>query len=242
MNLDHIATAAAVNARVFPGLPVVSSHQTARRRVIGSTVTDLDAAIGEDVDVGNMPSVKLQSVNDGQVEVRMQLNTRYASSLFGQWPAMDAAVADIVRQAKQMSAGPYTLKTLRALGHPYGRGAAGPRKTPRGLRYVKGRTGSVPNLTQVNVQSGELQRSWRGKVSATPSGVTMTVSNLARHAAYVALGTRKMQAHFPLPYLLVANRSMLMGAWQKDVRAARQRYLSRRAVMDATAQILGSVV
>jgi hypothetical protein len=232
-NLQAMEAAADRARGIYPGLPVVASHATRRRPRLGATLTDLNQEVGDPVDVFNMPSVKLQSTGDGGVEVKMQLNTRYAEQLPDEPEELKAVVDDIVKQARVMSRGPFTLARLRALGHPYGRDADGPRKTPKGLRHIKGRRGAVPDLTVVNQQSGDLARSWKSEVTRSGRGIRLTVANMAQHAAYVALGTRRMQAHFPLPYLLVKNQSAIRSAWQKQVRKARQEFLKQTAELEA---------
>lgn len=215
--------------RPFPGLPRVASAATKRAPIIGQTVTDIQREHHAPIEIANIPSAKIVPINDGKdgAKVVITLNTRYAAHL-GDLKAVIAVADAMVARAESMSHGPLKAKTLRALGHPYGRDKEGPRRVPKGyggksLVHIKGVRGSVPNLSVINEQTGKLARSWSSEVRKTDSGAVVEIINSTEYSIFLAAGTGRMQAHGPFSFLPATFKGQLLGAWQKEIRAARLR-------------------
>lgn len=105
-----------------------------------------------------------------------------------------------VQDHYELTSGKITTKTLRRLGHPFGRGQApqkrgqgnanlAPRHTPKARLTKVGMRGKVPSLP-INAQSGRLRRSFRVNDSANVVGL----SNSAPYARYILspVGTKYM--------------------------------------------------
>ncbi len=138
---------------------------------------------------------------------------------------------------RQLSRGPYSLRQLRLMGHPYGWGAPGqaawqrfrqPRRMPymgrhRYLRGVRLR-GAMPDRAVINLQTGRLYRSWRMEVRALATGLVIRFIAGTRYAWYLARGTVRMQPHGPwgpvarrmMPQLFEAWRRAAWEAWRKQ--------------------------
>lgn len=148
-----------------------------------------------------------------------------------------------LKHLRTMSLGPYSLKTLREMGHPYGYGERGeppswqrlrrPRTIPRALGRQAMRPGfrhPAPDRAFVNLQSGDFYRAWRRLQLQWYGGINLLWINPTRQAWWLAHGTYKMQAHGPwatvaeelLPRLHAAWRRATYRAWRKQVQRLRQ--------------------
>lgn len=114
------------------------------------------------------------------------------------------------------SHGPLTLKMLKAMGHPYGFNGTLRNPVPRQLpksaqRHVKGSgiRGSVPNLTIVNIQTGDFEAAWASEVYIKDDSIVCKLSNSMEYAWYLAGGTTIMQAHGPFSVAVVRYMSEL---------------------------------
>lgn len=96
-----------------------------------------------------------------------------------------------VQDGINLTKGGISQRQLKAMGHPYGRGANASQSTPGGLKR-KGRS-SAP-LLPINQQTGKLRRGWRMVAKGTPGKRTYTVFNTAKHARFILSpwGTKKM--------------------------------------------------
>jgi hypothetical protein len=166
----------------------------------------------------------------------VQLQSRYARwidlsqvlEIAGRW----------LEGMRQLSRGPYTLRQLARMGHPYGWGPApgwlrflSPRRIPRMGRhaFVRGirLRGAMPDRAVINLQTGRLYESWRMEWRRTQGGLELRFVNDAPYAWYLARGTIRMQAHGPwgpivqrlMPALVDAWRRAALEAWRQ--RAAR---------------------
>lgn len=100
----------------------------------------------------------------------------------------DKIVRESMQDGINLTGGGLSLKRLRKMGHPYGRGPRPNTFSGGGLKRGAGRM-KAPNLP-INQQSGRLRRSWHVK----RTGLTWVLSNKARHHKYILSpwGTRKM--------------------------------------------------
>lgn len=162
-------------------------------------------------------------------------------------------IRDLDRQwyqaLRRMSLGPYSLKRLEAMGHPYGydhpRSRSGhvtptwgSTKKPRSIPGFKGekRTGPrgfTPNRSVINIQSGKLYRSWRYSVLPHDQGVTLNFWNEAKsergapYPFFLAHGTIFMQAHGPWSYVAEQMMPELHREWRTGAAEA-----ARTAALD----------
>ncbi len=148
-----------------------------------------------------------------------------------------------LKHLRTMSLGPYSLKTLREMGHPYGFGERGEPpswqrlKRPRAIPRAVGRQAIRPNFRQpapdrafINLQSGDLYRSWHKMQLQWYGGLNLLWLNSTRQAWWLAHGTYRMQAHGPwatvaeelLPRLHKAWRRATYRAWRAQARRMRQ--------------------
>lgn len=217
--------------QLVKGLPAVkSARQSARNPNIGATQTDLSRGAdksrwNEPVEVANTPSVKIAPNPHGEgIAVIIRLNSRYMDTM--EMGEIGRVAEMMTEQMRVLSRGPYTTKMLREMQHPYGREKNNQtRKVARGyngksIGHVKGIRGSVPTLTVINSQRGELERAWKCEVERDETGVTILIINDTPYATFLALGTTKMQAHGPWSFVPTMFRSMMLSAWQKQVRGA----------------------
>lgn len=100
-------------------------------------------------------------------------------------------VEQMLGHAVAQTSGPISSATLRALGHPFGRG--------RGRINAKGRMrigpkGVAPKLP-INAQTGELRRSWRITRKPVATGQVFELAPTSPHAIVLAPGgTKRMVA------------------------------------------------
>lgn len=119
----------------------------------------------------------------------------------------------VLAQLKAMSRGPLTKRELRRLGHPYGfnrsnlngRQIQSARVVPRygngkSLNHVQGVRGSVPTLSVINKQSGELEKAWHWDWTRDENGFEIRFWNEKPYAWMLANGSKRMQAHGPFSY------------------------------------------
>lgn len=154
---------------------------------------------------------------------------------------IDQIAEEWLKHLRTMSLGPYSLKLLREMGHPYGFGKRGerpswerlqrPRATPSmGGQRNRGFRAPVPDRSIVNLQSGDMYRSWRRQKLQWYGGLNLLFLNPMHYAFYLAHGTYKMQAHGPwqavaqelLPRLHEAWRRATFRAWRASMKRKRQ--------------------
>ncbi|MCD6352304.1 MAG: hypothetical protein J7M26_09315 [Armatimonadetes bacterium] len=171
----------------------------------------------------------------GPTVQEVRLHSRYARE-------MDLrAVLDVANRwleaMRQLSHGPYSLRELARMGHPYGWGTttvaswsrlASPRPIPRmgRHRYLRGLNlrGPMPNRAVINLQSGRLAQSWRLEVRRLARGLVLRFIADPSYAWYLARGTIYMQPHGPwgpvaqrlFPMLLAAWRRAAWEAWRRQ--------------------------
>lgn len=119
--------------------------------------------------------------------------------------AMRATGVVAVRRARELSSGPYSLKRLRRMNHPY-------RRPPHGIGAAR------PEV--INVQSGRFREEWRMVNWTSPGqksgyGITVKLENRAPHARYMG-GTKRM-VHRPIMRAIVQT---VMPEQRKNVRHA----------------------
>ena len=236
MNLNRFVDAAALAGRVVPGLPSVpSSPLAARKPNIGATSTNLDVPM-DSISASNQPSVKVLRLSDGSVAVEIRRNVRFPGLIDDRdGVGMRRLGTDMVRQMKASSKGALSTRTLRKMGHPYGRNARGTMRGKLGsIGRVSGVRGSVPSLSVVNSQSGAFARAWDSEVETDATGVTLRLTNDTEYSAFLAFGTSKMQAHGPFTAVPVRNLSRINSEWQRAVKAA---YSRKKLESDAMSQL-----
>ncbi len=190
-------------------------------------------------------SVTIYRTPGGQTIQKVVLRSRYAR--FMDLSEIERIAREWFARLMQMSLGPYTLKELRRMGHPYGYGPRGsrpswhrllqPRCIPRMGRaaYIAGWRGRVPDRSIINIQTGNLFRSWYYRILPWHGGVTIIWGNRAEYAWYLVHGTAKMQAHGP--WETVARRLLprLHAAWRRAAQAAWRRLRAQEAQFSADA-------
>ena len=175
------------------------------------------------VEAVGMPSLRMYLNDNNNTVASLRRMTNYMEYIeASDLSAMRAIAQGAYFMMKNMSQGPYTLKVLRAMGHPYGFDKVVEdgtiRKVPRRVRryvpgvgsigHAKGVRGSVPNMTVINKQSGNLDRSWRWGFTMDKNGITLNWWNEAKskdgfpYPFALMGGTVKMQAHGPWTYVL----------------------------------------
>lgn len=191
------------------------------------------------MDTVGYPSVDVYRTPAGRTIQKIILRSQYTQ---------DIDVSGIERLAREwmhymrfMSLGPYSLRLLRKMGHPYGYGKAGsapswerlgaPRRVPRmgRLAYIRGIRGRVSDRSLVNLQSGEFWRAWSWRLLRWHGGLTLLVLNPTPQAWWLAHGTYRMQAHGPwatvakrmLPRMHAAWRLAAYHAWRRGVQRAK---------------------
>jgi len=214
-------------ARMMPGLPKAApANLSGRSPNMGRTITDLSNR--GPIPVSGLPSVKLSPRESGRLDsgVKVTMALRLKNALAkGEWGQINERdlqpvqrVLDfMVKDAIALSQGPYSLRQLAAMGHPYGRDSGTPRKVPN-LSHVKKIKGTVPSLSVINKQSGNLLRLWSSRLVMTEDGVDALLENSAPYAFYLAAGTRNMQAHGPFTTVAARHRSALLSAWMQVAR------------------------
>jgi len=201
------------------------------------------------------PSVDVYRAPSGDVIQKVILRTRYM-----RWIELDEIeqiIQDWYDLCRIMSLGPYTLKDLEELGHPYGWGERGSKPSWARLRFpraipamgaaahIRGLRGRVPDRSIVNIQSGAFYESWYTQLLPWYGGVTILIGNRTFYGWFLAHGTIYMQAHGPwetvarrlLPRMHTAWRRAAYRAWRKK-RAAEAQFgegmmESQQAIYDA---------
>ena len=163
--------------------------------------------------------------HNGSASVSMRFSTPYMEYIRdSDLTKFRSIVATMVNTAVAMSKGPYSLKLLAAMGHPYAtapstedrvkalrrkghnvpRYHAQPRidKPNLSIGHIKGIRGSVATLAVTNIQSGHFSESWSSKVVRDAGGVSAVLLNSAIYAYYLLEGTDKMIAHGPWEYVM----------------------------------------
>jgi hypothetical protein len=244
MNLHKLAD----NARDLKGtfrVPALPPTPTVRAPRRGETSTDLanlrPLSQMPTVDVVNQPAMKVVGRPDGSAVVSIRRNTRFIgmvedSDLAGLEKVAKAIMDDMVRQSQ----GPLTTRMLRRMGHPYGRNARGRMRGKLGnIGKVHGIRGSVPNLAVINRQSANgLASQWRHEIKRDAGGVTIEFINEAPYAAYLALGTRKMQAHGPFTNAPLRRIGQINAQWNAAIRKATRRKANEFGIEHAVARSL----
>lgn len=143
-----------------------------------------------------------------------------------------------------MSRGPYSLKQLAQMGHPYAKNKAVikpkptstkshnvPRFQPsKAIGHVKGIRGSVPTLAVTNVQSGHFADSWETETNMDAGGLTGILRNVAEYAFYLMDGTDKMIAHGAFEYAIRLFAARLNAAWAAIITTAWRRQPAQRGM------------
>lgn len=202
------------------------------------------------MDMVGHPSVNLTMSGQGNTVLTMHLRSAYASQI--DLTQIKALARDCWMAMKRLSHGPYSLKDLRKMGHPYGFGATttpswqrlnNPRAIPSfSIGQRRGARAAVPNGAVINRQSGLLERSWHYSVMPWAEGVNVVFWNTAKSkegAAYpwfLAHGTVKMQPHGPWASVTEELLPDIQNAWRQGARDAsmRQRAIDRQFGEDAT--------
>lgn len=114
------------------------------------------------------------------------------------------------RQAQALSSGPYSLKELRKMGHPYAKRAPNP-----------------PMMAGVvNVQSGQFRAAWSRKLGQFGNwwfgGMRSTLTNASPEAGYLKSGPRSKMIARPIWNLI--------GATIRPIRRSKLRAALRRAL------------
>ncbi len=141
---------------------------------------------------------------------------------------------------KAMSRGPYSLKLLAAMGHPYGydgvknhtRVVRGVARQVMGLSigHIKGTRGSVPTMTIANEQSGDMVKAFEARLIQTSDGVILEIRNTAKakktgfpYPWALAASTSKMAAHGPWTYVPMRFLPLFNAAWTRATVASYHR-------------------
>lgn len=185
------------------------------------------------------PSVDVYRTPAGNTVQKVILRSGYAPDI--DVSGIERLAREWMRYLRTMSLGPYSLRLLRAMGHPYGYGERGskrswerlgsPRAIPRmgRLGYIRGMRGRVSDRSIINLQSGDLWRAWDWRLLRWHGGVTLLFTNPTPQAWWLAHGTIYMQAHGPwatvaqrvLPAMHAAWRQAAYEAWRRGVQRAR---------------------
>jgi hypothetical protein len=230
MNLLKLADAARdarKMQRLVPGLPAVrSSPLAARSPQVGATITNLDNP-SPVARVQGRPSMKLERLPDGGLRLRIQSNVTRAALLDeADLASLRTIAQNMVSRARAQSQGPLSLKDLRRRGHPYGRNARGLMRGKLGrIGSVKGARGAVPNLSVVNRQTGVFAAAWVAEAGLNDRGPYIDLINESEIAAYLGMGTRRMQAHGPWTHVAINAVPAISSAIQKMVYEGNRRKL-----------------
>jgi hypothetical protein len=243
-------TRGAIAGRGTPSLPGIRTKGGVTGQGVNMPRAERDGVTIEEPYIAavGMPSIRVTANSDGSVQTTKAYLSAYTPFISApDWNRMKSVVRKIKRRAEMLSKGRLTLKRLRQLNHPYGKGLykagsegltgrALKRRKRRGLGRLT-RLKGVSNMAVVNVQSGEFQRSWATQIKLVKAvgravGVIIVLANLSEHAAYL-LGTKTMRAHGPFltavqlykPELDRIWREITRRAWQKmkQLKAAAQR-------------------
>lgn len=189
--------------------------------------------------------------NDNVTVGESSLSSPYASQM------TEADLAGVTSQAgrmlemmKLMSAGPYTSRDLRLMGHPYGYDEVDDKKVPRkvgrygragnrvSIGHPKGVRGSVPTMNVINSQSGDLQHAWQWGYELTPTGISVKFWNDSLSANqgpklwWLTAGTKKMQPHSPVWYVAQRMLPDLEREWRKATQEAQSRQQMRERMLE----------
>lgn len=193
----------------LPNLPRLPGH----RRDSGGTTTHLVNPRPYSEVIGH-PSMRVERTEGGGVQTILKRNAKAAEFMTAEdFRKFGRILEQVKAEAVRLSMGPLSLKELRRRGHPYGRGGI------RGRIARSGRAG-IPSLAVVNKQSGELARSWDIRIKRGKSGADFILENTARHAAFTALGTKRMKAHGPETAALQRQLNKLDAAWRVAAKEA----------------------
>lgn len=135
-------------------------------------------------------------------------NVRAKRIIGGQKAAAKRIEDVLMERADWWSSGPYSLRVLAKMGHPYARRRMSLRtgRTGRKTRIYAVRVGEkFPN--RINVQSGDFRSSWKTRVSHGPNKLIVELSNDSEHAKYLTkAGTSKMVPRNPLAGIMRESR------------------------------------
>jgi hypothetical protein len=181
------------------------------------------------VPVAGIASAQVLQRRGGGVTLRTRLSSNYAATLDDS--GINQIAERMTQQMRDMSRGQWSLKAIAAAGHFYGRDKGGiGRRLPGRGRHVIGVHGSVPSLTVINEQTGQLLRSWDYSVTRDAAGVTIEIFNTAPESWFVTAGTIKMQAHSPVVFVMQMFRGTLMTEWRREASAAYHRQKAQAAL------------
>jgi hypothetical protein len=208
---------------IVPGLPAAPGQS---KTGTGKTLTNLFAPL-DVAAVSGMSNVQLKRLQGGGIAVEVHRQSKYVEFIEdGDLAGLRKIAARMVEHAQSQSQGTLSSKTLAKRGHPFGHGETGL------MRGKVGRSG-VPSLHVVNRQSGEFEDSWSSAVLLDRKGVLVRLLNTAPHAAALAMGTVRMQAHGPFTATVAAFQAELNREWQKVIyRAQRRQQMQHAALKD----------
>lgn len=118
--------------------------------------------------------------------------------------ALRRTAADGLETAQRVSSGPFSLRRLRQMGHPYAK------RDPRPPLH--------PGV--INVQSGKFRRRWFARVNASKGEAS--VINQSETAKFLKGGTKRMIAR-PADQLILDN---MQGKLAKHTKAALRKALT----------------
>ena len=141
-------------------------------------------------------------------EYAITCNVRAKNIIGTQKAAAKRIESVLLERADWWSAGPYSLRVLAQLGHPYARRRMSLKtgRTGRKTKVYAMRVGQkFPN--RINVQSGDFRNSWKTRVSRGPNKLIVELSNDSEHAKYLTkAGTSKMVPRNPLAGIMRESR------------------------------------
>ena len=243
-----------------PLAPVKRDPAQGRNKLAGRTIpaanvplTDADEALA--LSLEGHPSVNLFADGGKNATVTVTRQSQFFE-FFDERDRLDIeALADEMLSAfRHFSSGPYKLRTLARMGHPYGfgpgktkGGRSAARRVPR--RYggqsiggVIGQRGSVPTMSIINAQSGKLRASWHKEVAWENGAFTLRFWNTAKTARgdsyplFLMYGTGRMQGHGPFNHVPARYMRRLDYLHRRSIHRARRRYLAAQALADQRAR------
>lgn len=198
------------------------------------------------MDAVGHPSVDLYRTPNGETIEKITLYTDYMDGI--DLAEVQEVAQSMLAAMQALSQGPYSLADLHDMGHPYGYGdrkepmswerIRRPRAIPHMGRaaYAPGLRGRVSDYSVINLQSGNLLKSWRLTVLKWFGGVNILLRNSAYYAWFLGHGSVKMQAHGPWDVIVSRMLPALMTAWRRAAyrswRAQMRRQAAEAAAME----------
>lgn len=233
-------------------VPLPATAPTKRNKLGGRTMPDSEARSLSEVNalqVEGHPSINLHLSDNKEAVVTVERRSQYWKyfSLMDKYQITQIQ-QEMLHAYQNFSNGSYSLAMLEDMGHPYGYGrrpgASAPAIRRRVPRRAFGRTignvvgvrGSVPTMTVINRQTGNLLASWHTRYEETEDGYILKFINGAKtpsgfpYAWALAVGTRKMQPHGPWTHVATMYLRRLNSAHMQAISRARQKALALRTM------------